>query len=255
MQEKYLGLDANFINPGEDKDFGQTGVLKDNVDLLNVEDYVYYYNIPTTPNGTYIVPTEDEVWLDSNKEFVRTLQNQYGFKHDSAELDSAYFSNFNVENEEAISFALGVEGKRFLYKWDYNGQEYFLLVVKNENSSTMLSQYTYYYYVYEGNAVEEVFTDIVDTKTSTAGQLQGAISTWYKALRVIALVGLLSVLVYVGIRIILSSTGQEKAKYKKMITDWLVAICLLFILHYIMAFTMQITDSILDIFNNNENII
>ncbi len=101
-------------------------------------------------------------------------------------------------------------------------------------------------------------TKIIDTqgqRVSTAGQLRSAISTWYKTLRVIALVGLLSVLVYVGIRIILSSTGQEKAKYKNMVTDWLVAICLLFVLHYIMAFTMQITDSILGIFSENTSIV
>lgn len=99
------------------------------------------------------------------------------------------------------------------------------------------------------------YSNDAGTKDSTAGQLQSAISTWYKTLRVIALVGLLSVLVYVGIRIILSSTGQEKAKYKNMVTDWVVAICLLFVLHYIMAFTMQITDSILGIFSENTSIV
>lgn len=99
------------------------------------------------------------------------------------------------------------------------------------------------------------YSNDAGTKDSTAGQLRSAISTWYKTLRVIALVGLLSVLVYVGIRIILSSTGQEKAKYKNMVTDWVVAICLLFVLHYIMSFTMQITDSILGIFSENTSIV
>ena len=92
-------------------------------------------------------------------------------------------------------------------------------------------------------------------RTSTAKTLQKIISKWYKALRLIALVGLLSVLVYVGIRIIISSTGQEKAKYKKMIGDWLVALCILFILHYIMAFTMNIVEDILEIFNKDDSII
>ena len=77
---------------------------------------------------------------------------------------------------------------------------------------------------------------------SSASQLQPVVATWYKALRAIALVGLLSVLVYVGIRIIISSTGQEKAKYKKMIGNWLTAICILFILQYIMVFTLEITQ-------------
>ena len=59
---------------------------------------------------------------------------------------------------------------------------------------------------------------------------------------------ILTVLVYVGIRIIVSSTGQEKAKYKKMIGDWLAAICILFILHYLMAIIMWVVESLLDVF-------
>ena len=86
---------------------------------------------------------------------------------------------------------------------------------------------------------------------STAAQLQKTVSQWYKALRLVALVALLSVLVYVGIRIIISSTGQEKAKYKKMIGDWVAAICILFILNYIMAFTMDIIARITSVFSLN----
>ena len=82
---------------------------------------------------------------------------------------------------------------------------------------------------------------------SSAYQLQDTVATWYKALRAIALVGLLSVLVYVGIRIIISSTGQEKAKYKKMIIDWVAAICIVFILQYIMVFITTITQKITDV--------
>ena len=103
-------------------------------------------------------------------------------------------------------------------------------------------------------AIEDVLNP--DGKTtkmvkSTSKELQKSISKWYKALRLVALVGLLSVLVYVGIRIIISSTGQEKAKYKKMIMDWLAAICILFVLQYIMSFTMSIVENIIDIFKTN----
>lgn len=75
-----------------------------------------------------------------------------------------------------------------------------------------------------------------------AYQLQGVISDWYYALRNLAIVGLLSILVYVGIRIIISSTASDKAKYKQMLKDWLVALCLLFFLHYIMAFTLEMIN-------------
>ncbi len=77
---------------------------------------------------------------------------------------------------------------------------------------------------------------------SIAIQLREVIASWYNALRNLVIVGLLSVLLYVGIRIVLTSTASDKAKYKKMLMDWVIALCLLFFLHYIMAFTMQLID-------------
>lgn len=71
---------------------------------------------------------------------------------------------------------------------------------------------------------------------STAKQLRETISSWYTILRDIAVVALLSILVYVGIRILISSTSNDKAKYKQMLIDWVVAICLLFVMQYIMSF-------------------
>ncbi|MCL2354557.1 MAG: hypothetical protein FWC68_01450, partial [Oscillospiraceae bacterium] len=50
-------------------------------------------------------------------------------------------------------------------------------------------------------------------RESIAGILQTTISTWYITLRAIAFVGLLSVLVYTGIKILLTSVAEDKAKY------------------------------------------
>ena len=88
-------------------------------------------------------------------------------------------------------------------------------------------------------------------KESTASELQPVIASWYVALRNLSIVGLLSVLVYVGIRIIISSTASDKAKYKQMFTDWLIALCLLFFLHYIMSFTLTLTESIAQAIGGN----
>lgn len=74
--------------------------------------------------------------------------------------------------------------------------------------------------------------------------LQETIAGWYIALRNFAIVGLLCVLVYVGIRILLSSTAGDKAKFKTMFTDWLIALCILFFLHYIMSFTLTMVNSV-----------
>ena len=47
-----------------------------------------------------------------------------------------------------------------------------------------------------------------------------------------------------GIRIIVSSSAEDKAKYKQRLIDWLVAMCLLFFMHYIMAFAVTVTQEI-----------
>ena len=76
--------------------------------------------------------------------------------------------------------------------------------------------------------------------------LREVISGWYYSLFNFALVALLSVLVYVGIRMITSTISQDKAKYKTMLKDWLVAICLLIMMHYIMISMLNITRMITD---------
>jgi len=94
-------------------------------------------------------------------------------------------------------------------------------------------------------------TTVIPNKESIAKKLQPIISTWYVTLRAVALVGLLSVLVYIGIRILMTSIAEDKAKYKKMLTDWVVALCLLFVLQYIMAFTLTIIQDVSNMFIAN----
>ncbi len=79
-------------------------------------------------------------------------------------------------------------------------------------------------------------------KKSTAEELRKVVQKWYYAFRNIGIVALLSVLLYLGIKIVLSSAASEKAKYKNSIKNWLVAVLLIFSLHYIMAFTLNIID-------------
>lgn len=79
---------------------------------------------------------------------------------------------------------------------------------------------------------------------SIAMILHDTIAKWYVALRNLAIVGMLIILLYVGIRIIISSTASDKAKYKEFLKDWLIALCLLFTLHYIMTFTVTVVNSV-----------
>lgn len=85
------------------------------------------------------------------------------------------------------------------------------------------------------------------SEKSIVEQLRDTVATWYVALRNIAIVGLLSALLYIGIRIVISSSAGDKAKYKQFFVDWVVALCLIFFLHYIMSFTMTMSETVTDV--------
>lgn len=99
----------------------------------------------------------------------------------------------------------------------------------------------YYYYINDEG--EEVKT----SNQSSIAMLKETISSWYNALRNICLVIMLSVLVYIGIRILLSSVASDKAKYMTMLKDWFVGLCLLFLMHYIMAFSVTLVEKLTDV--------
>lgn len=92
-----------------------------------------------------------------------------------------------------------------------------------------------------------------NNERNTAVQLRETIASWYLALRSIAVVGLLSVLIYLGIRMLLTSIAADKAKYKKMLMDWVIAICLVLVLHYIMAFALTMAETITAMVSSNAN--
>ena len=76
--------------------------------------------------------------------------------------------------------------------------------------------------------------------------LRKTVAGWYYALRNFSIVALLSVLVYIGIRMTISTVSQDKAKYKSMLKDWFVALCLLFAMHYIMLGVLNLSSMIVE---------
>lgn len=92
-----------------------------------------------------------------------------------------------------------------------------------------------------------------DDERNPAEQLRGIIASWYLALRSIAVVGLLSVLIYLGIRMLLTSVAADKAKYKQMLMDWLIAMCLVLVLHYIMSFALTMAETVTAMVSSDSN--
>lgn len=113
--------------------------------------------------------------------------------------------------------------------------------------------HTYNAVEYHDEAGSSATQNSQERAQSGADKLNETVASWYKSFRNIAIVGLLTVLVYLGIRILIASTVQDKAKYKENLQDWLVALCLVFAIHFIMSGIMMLTDKVTDLFDTSVN--
>ena len=81
-------------------------------------------------------------------------------------------------------------------------------------------------------------------ETSVVNTIRTNIATWYYILRILAIVILLAVLIYIGIRMAISTVASEQAQYKRMLTDWIVSFVILFLLNYIIIFTIEANNAL-----------
>ena len=136
-----------------------------------------------------------------------------------------YLPVFNYSPEEIF------QGKILLFNVDFFGDP----IQLSEDSDG-----NWYYTNDEGEKV-------ITSKQNIAEDLSGAISRWYVGIRNIALVAMMIVLLYIGIRMLLSTLASDKAKYRQMLQDWFIGLMLLFLMHYIMAFSVTLVQKLTDI--------
>ena len=124
------------------------------------------------------------------------------------------------------------QGKILLFNVDFFGEP--IEIQYNEEED-------YYYYINDDN--EEVKT----SRQNIAADLSQTVSRWYVSIRNIALVCMMIILLYIGIRMLLATISSDKAKYRQMLQDWIMGLLLLFLMHYIMAFSVTLVQKLTDI--------
>ena len=93
----------------------------------------------------------------------------------------------------------------------------------------------------------------VTSSNGTVNKIRENISIWYYVFRNLSIVILLGILLYVGIRMAMSTVASDEAKYKKMFKDWVVSLALVFVLQYIMIFTIGVNNVLVDVLNDARN--
>lgn len=223
-------------------------------------------------DGDFGYSVANEGWfggfLGQASDFDELLKNNPSLKYDSSEGNAQITINADDFDRgwaaNALSSVLGttVNGDNFgIPIIKYSPEKIFSGTVPSLDVNFINPKYQK-----DKNGQYPNIDDVGDTTADTQEQLEkmvdksitaalhNTIASWYVALRNLAIVGLLSVLLYVGIRIIISSTASDKAKYKQMLMDWIISLCILFFLHYIMVFILTITSQITAGIGNNNAI-
>lgn len=148
--------------------------------------------------------------------------------------DTVVFPTFTIGPEEIFS------GRILLFDPNiFNPKE----LKTEEKTDADGNTVTVYYYEENGEKIE--------TSVNNAAQdLKETIAKWYYIIRNIAIIGLMLVLLYVGIRMLLTSIAADKAKYKQMLSDWVIALCLVFLMQYIMIFANSFVEGVTKIFSS-----
>jgi len=202
---------------------------------------------------------EPKVEIVAGMSGYTTAMVNYSLKYPNESYEYTYYKSNNGKTLGIIDKGDGTEDVQELMvdkECDYvtfhvyRSQLYQREPIKQNNENGYPETVAYAVYKYDLNNLSDSVETIQNKYIS--GQLKENIAKWYVALRTLALVGLLSVLLYIGIRILLSSSSaNDKAKYKNMIKDWLIAICIIFVLHYIMTFMITIIDHLNEMISAN----
>ena len=68
---------------------------------------------------------------------------------------------------------------------------------------------------------------------------------WYYVFRIMAIVAMLAVLIYLGIKMTITTVAVKKAVYKQMMLSWLAGFILVFAINYIMYGIIHLNEQII----------
>ena len=88
--------------------------------------------------------------------------------------------------------------------------------------------------------------------TEAIKTLRTSIVDWFYVLRNLSIIISLCVLIYIGIRMAISSLAENQAKYKKMFLNWVVGVLLIFVLQFIIVITITINNNIVSVLEPQE---
>lgn len=85
------------------------------------------------------------------------------------------------------------------------------------------------------------------TSSSLMDIVREMIAKWYFIFRYFSIALMLVALIILGIKMAITSIAEKKAKYKRMLVDWLIGFIIIFTIHYFMIFVLTVNEKLLSI--------
>ena len=96
----------------------------------------------------------------------------------------------------------------------------------------------------ETSAAEE--TEKTEKTKGFMPAIKKTVSLWYYVFRYFSILAMLIVLILLGIKLAITSSSSDKAKYKRMLMDWLIGFVIIFCIHYFMALVLNLNGTCLE---------
>ncbi len=190
--------------------------------------------------GYYDITTFDSIDLKT-MEATRTRDNG---AVETIEIKDFYIQDSSSGFQKANSSVVASDWQYYYVKKTGTGEYQPYSITFLESNPDIESQLSieYWFYIEDDGSIHNSDTHIKTSKVNVALELQPIISQWYVALRNLAIILMLTILLYIGIRMMLTSVAAEKSKYKQMLTSWFIGMCLLVFIHYLMVFSVTIVE-------------
>jgi hypothetical protein len=113
------------------------------------------------------------------------------------------------------------------------------------------------YFDFNENSKSHNFFGLFETNTTEQGDntvvipsaiitIKKSVAKWFVISRLVAMATSVVVLIYIGIRMAISTIASDKAKYKKMLVGWFEAMIILFLLQYIIQILLVLGKLLVD---------
>ena len=207
---------------------------------------------PDTGEYTYYYQDENGEWIEGGTFSVEKEKTEIGVKDDGQSSTAGIDLKNQMKNEEnldpmekLVALLLNgiANGINSIVASVFNRPVTMEDLIFNHYPETQIS-----FFKGDSNTTDDSGSGII-------AALSGTISTWYSIFRKIAVVVYLILLVYMGVRIMLSSTGKNMVMYKNLFMYWCIGVAILFLYPYVMKYTIELNNTFVKLIENSKSTI